>query len=62
MGAIYLTQLPPCSSWHMPITCGWCAFGARAEQTELRVEYLFSAESLAEPGFDIRNVVDFTNT
>jgi len=31
------------------------------EQTEMRVEYLFSAESLARPGFDLRNVVDFTN-
>jgi phenylpropionate dioxygenase-like ring-hydroxylating dioxygenase large terminal subunit len=33
-----------------------------AEQTELRVEYLFSPETLGEPGFDLRNVVDFTNT
>jgi len=31
------------------------------EQTELRVEYLFSPETLASPGFDMRNVVDFTN-
>jgi len=31
------------------------------EQTELRVEYLFSPETLAGPGFDMRNVVDFTN-
>jgi Rieske 2Fe-2S family protein len=31
------------------------------EQTELRVEYLFSPESLADPTFDMRNVVDFTN-
>jgi Rieske 2Fe-2S family protein len=31
------------------------------EQTELRVEYLFSAETLADSAFDLRNVVDFTN-
>jgi Rieske 2Fe-2S family protein len=31
------------------------------EQTELRVEYLFSAATLARPEFDMRNVVDFTN-
>jgi glycine betaine catabolism A len=31
------------------------------ELTELRVEYLFSPETLASPGFDMRNVVDFTN-
>jgi glycine betaine catabolism A len=32
-----------------------------AELTDLRVEYLFSPETLASPGFDLRNVVDFTN-
>jgi Rieske 2Fe-2S family protein len=31
------------------------------EKTELRVEYLFSPQTLADPGFDMRNVVDFTN-
>jgi Rieske 2Fe-2S family protein len=31
------------------------------EQTEMRVEYLFSAETLASPDFDMRNVVEFTN-
>ena len=31
------------------------------EQTELRVEYLFSPQTLADPQFDMRNVVDFTN-
>ena len=31
------------------------------EQTELRVEYLFSPETLADPAFDMGNVVDFTN-
>jgi len=31
------------------------------ERTELRVEYLFSRESLANPGFDLRNIVDFAN-
>jgi Rieske 2Fe-2S family protein len=31
------------------------------ERTELRVEYLFSPQTLADPRFDMRNVVDFTN-
>ena len=31
------------------------------ERTLLRVEYLFSPETLAAPGFDMRPVVDFTN-
>jgi glycine betaine catabolism A len=31
------------------------------ESTELRVEYLFSPQTLADPQFDLRNVVDFTN-
>jgi Rieske 2Fe-2S family protein len=31
------------------------------ERTELRVEYLFSRETLADPQFDLRNIVYFTN-
>jgi Rieske 2Fe-2S family protein len=31
------------------------------EQTELRVEYLFSPQTLADPQFNLRNVVDFTD-
>jgi Rieske 2Fe-2S family protein len=31
------------------------------EETELRVEYLFSAQTLADPQFNMRNAVDFTN-
>jgi glycine betaine catabolism A len=31
------------------------------EQTELRVEYLFSPQTLADPAFNMRNVVEFTN-
>ena len=31
------------------------------EQTELCVEYLFPAESLSYPGFDLANIVEFTN-
>jgi len=31
------------------------------ERMELRVEYLFSPQSLADPEFDLRNVVDFTD-
>jgi Rieske 2Fe-2S family protein len=31
------------------------------ELTELHVEYLFSPQTLADPAFDLRNIVDFTN-
>jgi Rieske 2Fe-2S family protein len=31
------------------------------ESTELHVEYLFSRETLADPKFDMRNLVDFAN-
>ena len=31
------------------------------ERTELRVEYLFSPKTLADPEFDLRNIVDFTD-
>lgn len=31
------------------------------ERTELKIEYLFSPQTLADPKFDMRNVVDFTN-
>ena len=31
------------------------------ERTELRVEYLFLPQTLADPKFDLHNVVDFTN-
>lgn len=31
------------------------------ETSELRVEYLFSRETLADPGFEMRKVVEFTN-
>lgn len=32
------------------------------ESTELRVEYLFSPQTIAAPGFDVANIVDFTGT
>jgi Rieske 2Fe-2S family protein len=31
------------------------------EKTELRVEYLFSPQTLDDPQFDLHNIVDFTN-
>jgi glycine betaine catabolism A len=31
------------------------------EKTELRAEYLFAAEALADPRFDLSNVVDFAD-
>ncbi len=30
------------------------------EQTELRVEYLFMPQTLADPNFDLRRIVEFT--
>ena len=32
-----------------------------AERTELHVQYLFAASSLADPAFDLDNIVEFTN-
>jgi Rieske 2Fe-2S family protein len=32
-----------------------------AERTELRVEYLFAPQTLADAHFDLANIVDFTN-
>jgi len=31
------------------------------ERTELRVEYLFSPQTLADPRFRLHNIVDFTD-
>ena len=31
------------------------------ERTELHIEYLFATETLADPRFDLANIVDFTN-
>ncbi len=62
LGAIYMTGLPSVFLvGHVDYVRVVRLRPLGPEQTELRVEYLFSAESLADPAFDMRNVVDFTN-
>jgi glycine betaine catabolism A len=61
-GHIYLTGLPSMFIvGHVDYVRVVRLLPLGPEQTELRVEYLFSPESLASPEFDMRNVVDFTN-
>ena len=62
LGAVYLTGLPSMFLvGHQDYVRVVRLRPLGPECTELRVEYLFSAETLAKPGFDLRNVVDFTN-
>jgi Rieske 2Fe-2S family protein len=62
LGAIYLTGLPSMFIvGHLDYVRVVRLRPLGPEQTELRVEYLFSAATLAAPGFDLRNVVDFTD-
>ena len=62
LGAIYMTGLPSMFIvGHLDYVRVVRLRPLGPEQTELRVEYLFSAETLASPAFDPRNVVDFTN-
>jgi Rieske 2Fe-2S family protein len=62
-GAVYVTTLP---SMFMVAHADYVRTvrlrPMAPETTELRVEYLFSAETLAKPGFDLRNIVEFANT
>ncbi|HEX4153768.1 MAG TPA: aromatic ring-hydroxylating dioxygenase subunit alpha [Steroidobacteraceae bacterium] len=62
LGAVYMTGLP---SMFMVGHADYVrVVGLRPlgpERTEMRVEYLFSSESLESPGFDMGNVVEFTN-
>jgi Rieske 2Fe-2S family protein len=62
LGAVYLTGLPSMFIvGHLDYVRVVRLRPLGPEQTELRIEYLFSAETLANPAFDMRNVVDFTN-
>jgi Rieske 2Fe-2S family protein len=62
LGAIYMTGLPSIFIvGHLDYVRVVRLRPLGPEQTELRVEYLFSQETLANPRLDIRNVVDFTN-
>jgi glycine betaine catabolism A len=62
LGHIYMTALPSIFIvGHVDYVRVVRLLPLGPEQTELRVEYLFSPEALANPQFDMRNVVDFTN-
>ena len=62
LGAIYLTGLPSMFMvGHLDYVRVVRLLPLGPECTEMRVEYLFSAETLANVRFDMRNVVDFTN-
>jgi Rieske 2Fe-2S family protein len=62
-GALYLTSLPSVFIvGHLDYVRVVRLRPLGPESTELRVEYLFSRETLADPKFDMRNVVDFANT
>jgi len=61
-GHIYMTSLPSVFLvGHVDYVRVVRLLPLGPEQTELRVEYLFSPETLADPAFDMSNVVDFTN-
>jgi Rieske 2Fe-2S family protein len=61
-GHIYLTGLPSIFIvGHVDYVRVVRLLPLGPEKTELRVEYLFSPATLADPSFDLRNVVDFTN-
>ncbi|MEP6546652.1 MAG: aromatic ring-hydroxylating dioxygenase subunit alpha [Gammaproteobacteria bacterium] len=62
-GHIYMTSLPSVFLvGHIDYVRVVRLLPLGPERTELRVEYLFSPRTLADPKFDMRNVVDFTNT
>ena len=62
-GHIYMTSLPSVFLvGHVDYVRVVRLLPLGPERTELRVEYLFSPQTLADPTFDMRNVVDFTNT
>ncbi len=61
-GAIYMTALPSMFIvGHVDYVRVVRLRPLGPEQTELRVEYLFSPQTLADPSVDVRNIVDFTN-
>jgi glycine betaine catabolism A len=61
-GALYMTSLPSVFIvGHVDYVRVVRLRPLGPEQTEMRVEYLFSRETLAKPTFDMSKVVDFTN-
>jgi Rieske 2Fe-2S family protein len=62
LGAVYMTGLPSMFIvGHVDYVRVVRLLPLSPERTQLRVDYLFSPDALASPGFDMRNVVDFTN-
>ena len=62
LGAIYMTGLPSLFIVaHVDYVRVVRLLPLGPERTQLRVEYLFSEETLARPGFDMRNVVEFAD-
>jgi Rieske 2Fe-2S family protein len=62
IGHIYLTGLPSMFIvGHVDYVRVVRLLPLAPERSELRVEYLFAPETLADPAFDMRKVVDFTN-
>jgi Rieske 2Fe-2S family protein len=63
LGAVYMTGLPSMFIvGHVDYVRVVRLLPLGPERTQLRVEYLFSPDAVASPDFDLRNVVDFTNT
>jgi len=61
-GHIYMTSLPSVFLvGHVDYVRVVRLLPLGPERTELRVEYLFSPQTLTDPRFDMHNVVDFTN-
>jgi glycine betaine catabolism A len=61
-GHIYMTSLPSVFLvGHVDYVRVVRLLPLGPELTELRVEYLFSPQTLADPSFNLHNVVDFTN-
>ncbi len=62
LGAVYMTGLPSMFIvGHVDYVRVVRLLPLGPERTHLRVEYLLSPDTLASPGFDLRNVVEFTN-
>ncbi len=63
LGAIYMTGLPSMFIvGHVDYVRVVSLVPLTTETTAMRIEYLFRPETLTSPGFDLQNLVDFTDT
>ena len=63
LGAIYMTGLPSMFIvGHVDYVRVVSLVPLTPETTAMRIEYLFRPETLTRPGFDLKNLVDFTDT